>query len=610
MAAVAEKDAKVATLAAAAEAPAVAAPAADGAAPADSAAPADGAASASADAEAAKVARQLEKKLKKEAQKKEQKEKKEKKAAAAAAASAKKKGESKEGMDVGKEEDFPRWYNQVITKSELIEFYDISGCYILRPWSFAMWDTIREFVDAVIKKQGVQNAYFPLFVSEDRLEKEASHIEGFAPEVAWVTRSGQTDLDKPIAVRPTSETIMYPAFAKWIRSHRDLPLKLNQWSNVVRWEFKHPTPFLRSREFLWQEGHTAFATQEEADAEVLAILDLYRDTYETLLAVPVIRGRKSEKEKFAGGLYTTTVEGFIPSTGRAIQGATSHCLGQNFGKMFGITYLPESGGAAKTVWQNSWGLTTRSIGVMVMTHGDDKGLVLPPRVATLQVIVIPIVVKGREEEMATHARRIADELSAAGLRADVDARTDKTPGWKFSQWELKGVPVRVELGPRDVEASAAVAVRRDTFAKTTFQWASLADDVRALLDQMQTDMLERARSTVASRISIVHGWEGFVPILDAKGMAVAPWCTAVECEDDVKKRSEEASLAAAAAAAAAQGSSVGEADERALSGAAKTLCMPFKEELDRMGVPEMAEGTKCFACDSTAKSFTLWGRSY
>lgn len=247
---------------------------------------------------------------------------------------------------------------------------------------------------------------------------------------------------------------------------------------------------------------------------------------------------------------------------------------------------------------------------MVMTHGDDKGLVLPPRVATLQVIVIPIVVKGREEEMATHARRIADELSAAGLRADVDARTDKTPGWKFSQWELKGVPVRVELGPRDVEASAAVAVRRDTFAKTTFQWASLADDVRALLDQMQTDMLERARSTVASRISIVHGWEGFVPILDAKGMAVAPWCTAVECEDDVKKRSEEASLAAAAAAAAAQGSSVGEADERALSGAAKTLCMPFKEELDRMGVPEMAEGTKCFACDSTAKSFTLWGRSY
>lgn len=473
-----------------------------------------------------------------------------------------------------------------------------------------MWDTIREFVDAAIKKQGVQNAYFPLFVSEDRLEKEASHIEGFAPEVAWVTRSGQTDLDKPIAVRPTSETIMYPAFAKWIRSHRDLPLKLNQWSNVVRWEFKHPTPFLRSREFLWQEGHTAFATQEEADAEVLAILDLYRDTYETLLAVPVIRGRKSEKEKFAGGLYTTTVEGFIPATGRAIQGATSHCLGQNFGKMFGITYLPESGGAAQTVWQNSWGLTTRSIGVMVMTHGDDKGLVLPPRVATLQVIVIPIVVKGREEEIISHARRIADELSAAGVRADVDARTDKTPGWKFSQWELKGVPVRVELGPRDVEASAAVAVRRDTFAKATYGWATLVDDVRALLEQVQADMLERARNIVASRISIVHGWEGFVPILDAKGMAVAPWCTTVECEEDVKKRSEEASLAAAASAAAAQGSAVGEADERALSGAAKTLCMPFKEELDRMGVPEMADGAKCFACDRAAVSFTLWGRSY
>jgi len=473
-----------------------------------------------------------------------------------------------------------------------------------------MWDSIRDFVDVAIKKQGVRNAYFPLFVSQDRLEKEASHIEGFAPEVAWVTRSGQTDMEKPIAVRPTSETIMYPAFAKWIRSHRDLPLKLNQWSNVVRWEFKHPTPFLRSREFLWQEGHTAFATQEEADAEVLAILDLYRDVYETLLAVPVIRGRKSEKEKFAGGLYTTTVEGFIPSTGRAIQGATSHCLGQNFGKMFGITYLPESGGAAKTVWQNSWGLTTRSIGVMVMTHGDDKGLVLPPRVATLQVIVIPIVVKGREEEMASHARRIADELSEAGLRADVDARTDKTPGWKFSQWELKGVPVRVELGPRDVEASSAVAVRRDTFAKTTYPWASLVDDVRALLDVIQADMLAAARATVSSRITIVHGWEGFVPILDAKGMAVAPWCTTVECEEDVKKRSEAASLAAVAAASAAAGEAAGEADERALSGAAKTLCMPFKEELDKMGVPEMAEGACCFACERAAVAFTLWGRSY
>mmetsp|Transcript_29350 Transcript_29350/g.48675 ORF Transcript_29350/g.48675 Transcript_29350/m.48675 type:complete len:486 (+) Transcript_29350:44-1501(+) len=279
------------------------------------------------------------------------------------------------GLEYTKAGNFPKWYEQVIIKSEMIEFYDISGCYILRPWSFTIWDSIREFLDAKIKTIGVQNCYFPLFVSESKLNAEKEHVEGFSPEVAWVTKSGSGDLSDPIAVRPTSETIMYPAFKNWIHSHRDLPLKLNQWNNVVRWEFKHPTPFLRTREFLWQEGHTAFATKAESDVEVLQVLDFYAATYEELLAVPVIKGKKTEKEKFAGGDYTTTVEAFIPATGRAIQGATSHSLGQNFGKMFKIEF--EDKDSKKAIpWQNSWGFTTRSIGVMVMLHSDDKGALL------------------------------------------------------------------------------------------------------------------------------------------------------------------------------------------------------------------------------------------
>ena len=332
----------------------------------------------------------------------------------------KEKGEQKEtglGMSVSIDEDFGAWYSQVVVAGELIEYYDISGCYILRPWAYAMWEVIKDFFDAEIKKKRVENCYFPLFVSEARLEAEKDHIEDFAPEVAWVTRSGQSDLDVPIAVRPTSETVMYPVFAKWIKSHRDLPMKLNQWCNVVRWEFKHPTPFIRSREFLWQEGHTAFTNKAEADAEVREILELYRRVYEELLAVPVIPGVKSEKEKFAGGLYTTTVEAFVPATGRGIQGATSHCLGQNFAKMFHIEYENKSGGRSM-VWQNSWGCTTRTIGVAIMVHGDDKGLVLPPRIAPTQVVVITIPNAKLDEEtkrilQGTNERALTESAPSA-----------------------------------------------------------------------------------------------------------------------------------------------------------------------------------------------------
>lgn len=539
--------------------------------------------------------------------------KKAKKAAKAAKAAAKaaapsgpagKKGANRDGMEVSKAEDFGAWYSQLVVKAEMIEFYDISGCYILRPWSYAMWDAIHDYFDGKIKKLGVQNAYFPLFVSEKRLTTEEDHIEGFAAEVAWVTKSGQSDLEEPIAVRPTSETIMYPAYAKWIRSHRDLPLRLNQWSNVVRWEFKYPTPFIRSREFLWQEGHTAFATKEEADKEVLQILDLYRSVYEDLLAVPVIKGRKSEKEKFAGGLYTTTIEGFIPSNGRAIQAATSHCLGQNFSKMFKIEFDAGEGGM-QFAWQNSWGLTTRSIGVMAMVHGDDKGLVLPPRIAPIQVVIVPILRKGQEQIVRDGAEKLAEDIAAAGIRVKADTREDKNPGWKFNYWELKGVPLRLELGPRDLEAGTVMATRRVDGEKQTCSRDGIAAAVKSSLTHIQETTLAKAKAARDSKIIKVSTWEEFVPALDQRAMVLSPWCEDTECEEIVKDMSGKESQERLQA----EGED-GDVDVRALSGSAKTLCIPFEEEITRLGVEKLPECTKCFRCDDLAKSYTLWGRSY
>ena len=338
----------------------------------------------------------------------------------------------------------------MILRSEMIDYYDISGCYILRPWSFAIWEQIQQWFDGEIKKKGVQNAYFPLFVPESALNKEKDHVEGFAPEVAWVTKSGETALENPIAIRPTSETIMYPCFKNWIQSHRDLPLLLNQWCNVVRWEFKYPTPFLRSREFLWQEGHTAHATLDEANEMVMAILELYRAVYEDLLAVPVVPGKKTEKEKFAGGHFTTTVEAYVACTGRAIQGATSHNLGQNFGKMFEISFQDLDGKAA-IPWQTSWGLTTRTIGVMVMVHGDDQGLVLPPRVAPTQAVVIPIVSKKMPmEQIMPFIEEVEAMLKAAGVRVHVDGRMNYTAGWCVARLARAGNPAHTaaRLRPR------------------------------------------------------------------------------------------------------------------------------------------------------------------
>lgn len=489
------------------------------------------------------------------------------------------KKETKLGISNKKDENFGDWYSEVVVEGEMIEYYDVSGCYVLRPWAYSIWEVLEVFFDAEIKKMGIKNSYFPLFVSEKALTTEKNHIEGFAPEVAWVTKSGETDLEVPIAIRPTSETVMYPIFSKWIRGHRDLPLKINQWCNVVRWEFKHPTPFIRSREFLWQEGHTAFATKEEADEEVLAILELYRKIYEEFLAVPVIKGKKSEVEKFAGGLYTTTVEAFIPNTGRGIQGATSHCLGQNFAKMFNIIFENERGERAM-VWQNSWAYTTRTIGVMVMIHGDDKGLVLPPRVAPLQIIVVPVPFKDADTHAIYNACiETVQTLRAAGFRIEEDIRDNYSPGWKYSHWELKGVPLRIEIGPRDIANKQVVVVRRDNFVKQNVPLDCLSSRVGELLEEIQKDMFERAKVKRDSCIVKAENWDEFINVLNNKMMVLAPWCDEVDVEEDVKAKTK------------------GE------MGAAKTLCMPFDQ-------PELPEGTVCFASGKPAKKWALWGRTY
>ncbi|KAK2789156.1 ribose-phosphate pyrophosphokinase 1 [Emmonsiellopsis sp. PD_33] len=511
------------------------------------------------------------------------------------------------GIDVAKEDDFSGWYQQVLLKGEMLDYYDVSGCFILKPHSFFIWETIQEWFNAKIKKMGVKNCSFPLFVSEDVLKKEKDHIEGFAAEVAWVTHAGNSPLERKIAIRPTSETVMYPYYAKWIRSHRDLPLRLNQWNSVVRWEFKNPQPFLRTREFLWQEGHTAHLTEDAAREEVLEILQHYAHVYEQLLAIPVIKGQKTEKEKFAGGLYTTTVEGYIPATGRGIQGGTSHGLGQNFSKMFGITVedpsaKPEEKKPALHVWQNSWGLSTRVIGIMVMVHGDNRGLVLPPRVADVQTVIVPVGITARttDEERATLYAEIdalATVIEAAGVRVEVDKR-EYSPGWKFNDWELRGIPLRLEFGPGESKGHFVTTSRRDIpgkDGKSTIAIPDLGTAVPALLETIQADLYKRAEESFQSHIKQITNWDDFTPALNEKNLCMIPHCLTEQCEDEIKDMS-----------ARKVEEETGEAqDARAPSMGAKSLCIPFEQ-------PEGIEKgvTKCANpnCKNFAEQWCLFGR--
>ncbi|KAI1292291.1 Bifunctional glutamate/proline--tRNA ligase [Halotydeus destructor] len=509
------------------------------------------------------------------------------------------KKQTRLGIENKKSENYADWYTEVITKAELIEYYDVSGCYILRPWSFAIWESIQQYFDNCIKGIGVKNCYFPMFVTQAALEREKDHIADFAPEVAWVTRSGQSEMAEPIAIRPTSETVMYPAFAKWVQSYRDLPIKLNQWCNVVRWEFKNPTPFLRTREFLWQEGHTAYAKKEDAVAEVFKILDFYAEVYEYLLAVPVTKGKKTEKEKFPGGDFTTTIEGYVPSNGRGIQAATSHHLGQNFSKMFEIIFEdPDKPGQKCFAYQNSWGLSTRSIGTMIMMHSDDKGLVLPPRVACVQVVIIPcgITAASSDEDrksLSEACAKLHKDLVEGGIKCELDDSDHVSPGWKYNHWELKGVPVRIELGPKDLQKQQFIAVRRDTGVKLTVNLDKGLVDTKALLADIQDSLYAKAKQSRDENQVIALTWNEFVSNLDERKHLLSPFCGAVDCEDNIKKDSARENVSDSVAGG---GPLMG----------AKSLCIPLQQP------SEITSDMKCIhaSCNRKPQYFTLFGRSY
>jgi prolyl-tRNA synthetase len=442
---------------------------------------------------------------------------------------------SEVGVTTKKNQDFSEWYTEVVLKSGLADYAPIKGCMIFREDSYAMWEKIQEAFNQRIRESGHRNVYFPMFIPESFLKKEAEHFAGFVPEVAWVTEGGSTPLEEKLAIRPTSETIIYATYAKWIRSWRDLPIKLNQWCNIVRWETKATKPFLRTREFLWQEGHTAHATKEEADKEVMGILQNYRDLIENYLAIPVLVGVKTEKEKFAGALYTTTLEAMMPD-GKALQMGTSHNLGQNFAKVFHIKFLGEDE-KEHHVWQTSWGISTRLIGALVMIHGDDKGLVVPPKVAPAQVAIVPIPYKEADSgAILKKAKEILKKIRKKGITAVLDDRVEYTPGWKFNHWELKGVPLRIEIGPRDLKQKQITVARRDTYEKTVIKEEQAVNAAERLLTEIQNNLYAKAKRLLEEKITKVQSYGEFKKTLKKKGGFIkASWCGSPECEEKIKE---------------------------------------------------------------------------
>lgn len=441
------------------------------------------------------------------------------------------------GLTVKKSEDFSEWYSQLVIKSGLADYSAVSGCMVIRPLGMSLWDNIRAACEPRLKGMGVQNCYFPLFIPESLLKKEAAHVEGFTPECAWVTHGGNTPLGEKLAVRPTSEAIMYDSYSRWVRSWRDLPLKLMQWNNVVRWEFKHPTLLMRTREFLWVEGHTAFATRDEAEQEIRGITELWKDVCGNTLALHGIHGRKTEKEKFAGAEYTESLEFFVPN-GRMAQGPDAHADGQNFARAYGITFLDQKGNTSMA-FQNTWAITTRMLGVLVAVHGDDKGLVIPPRLAPNKAVIVPIIFEDSRKEVLAACAKLRKDL--AGFSPLLDDRDEYSPGWKFNEWELKGIPVRVELGPRDLKAGHAVLVRRDTGEKKTVPLADAQRAVKGMLDAMQKDMLARSRKMTEEAVVEVSSTEELAKAVGDKKIGRGPFCNTPACEDAIKEKSDGAS---------------------------------------------------------------------
>ena len=427
--------------------------------------------------------------------------------------------------------DFPQWYTDVIIKTQLVDYGPVKGTMVIRPYGYAIWENIQKELDARFKKTGVKNAYFPLLIPQSYLMKEAEHVEGFAPEVATVTHAGGQKLQEPLVIRPTSETIICDMYAKWMESYRDLPILINQWCNVMRWE-KTTRPFLRTSEFLWQEGHTVHATEVEAEIETQTMLGVYKDFAENCLAIPVLTGRKTDKEKFAGAVATYGMEAMMLD-GKSLQAGTSHYLGQNFAKAFDMKFLDKDG-TLKYGYSTSWGVSTRLIGALIMAHGDQRGLVIPPVVAPIQVIIVPIAM--HKEGVLENAQKLCDALVDAGIRAEVDKR-DQTPGWKFNEWEMKGVPVRIEVGPRDIENGKMMAMRRDTLEKTELSLFD-AQAVKELLATVQKEMLEKSRARRDERIVWAESVEGILQAVDNKCFVKAPWCGCRECEEKIKEQTQ------------------------------------------------------------------------
>ncbi|KAI5148881.1 bifunctional glutamyl/prolyl-tRNA synthetase [Enteropsectra breve] len=493
------------------------------------------------------------------------------------------------GLTIKKEEDFAEWYIQVIQRGELLDYYNIKGCFIMRPASMFMWSEVRKFFDSAISKMGVLECYFPLLVGKKQIEQEKAHLENFNPELAWITKCGDKELPEHVAIRPTSETIMYPSYAKWLKTYRDLPLKLNQWCNVLRWEVKSTFPFIRGREFLWQEGHTAYYDQEEAHKETYDILELYAEMYKKLLAVPVLKGRKSAKETFGGADYTLSVEAFIPGSGKAVQAATSHHLGTNFAKMFDIKVETETSDAEKRfVYQNSWGLTTRSLGIAVMIHSDNNGFVCPPVVSPVQIIIIPVGIsatttQAEYKSLFEYTNSLRDELSTK-FRVQVDERTNNTPGFKYNHWEIRGVPIRLVIGFQELKDNKVFVVRRDTGKKSSVGRENINETMEKVMEEMQSDMYAKAEAERDSRIKHADSYAEFEEHLSNKNIVLVPWCEGRECEDAVAERTI-----------------VKDGDMVILTGA-KTLCIPFEGA--------ECKDLKCIICQEKAKVKVYFGRSY
>jgi prolyl-tRNA synthetase len=429
-------------------------------------------------------------------------------------------------------EDFSRWYLDVVRRAELADYTPVKGCMAIRPYGYAIWELIQQGLDRRFKATGHVNAYFPLFIPESLLTREAEHVEGFAPQVAWVTRGGDEELEERLVVRPTSEAIIGTMYSKWIKSWRDLPVLINQWANVVRWE-KVTRPFLRTTEFLWQEGHTAHETEAEAQEETMRILALYKEFAETELAMPVVDGQKSESEKFAGASRTYSIEALM-SDGRALQAGTSHNLGQNFARAFEIQFQGRDK-AVQHAWTTSWGVSTRLIGGVIMTHGDDSGLILPPRVAPYQVVIVPIPRGNWQETVLPKARAIEAELVRHGVRVMLDDRDAYTPGWKFAEWEMRGVPVRLEIGPKDIEKSQVMLARRDTREKLPTPMDGLAAAITGLLETIQKALFERAVTFREAHTHRVSTYDEFKALMEGRpGFVIAGWCGSRECEAQIK----------------------------------------------------------------------------